>query len=122
MPPCEGLRRLTFFARFAPMYGPFLSDRVIRVRTIQDLCALSNLAARNNKDIRVFFRPARFLTFACGFAPLRTGPPVPASLPAFAAAVRVIHRLHRSAPHRRTNTHPSGASRFTDNDEPALFI
>src|SRR3989344_4691056 len=122
MPPCEGLRKLTFFASFASMYGPFLSDRVIRVRTIQDLCALSNLAARNNKNIRVLFWPARFLTFACGFAPLRAGPPVPASLPTFAAAVRVIYRIHRSATHCGPNTHPSGAPRFAQDNEPALLI
>src|SRR3989344_6666127 len=86
------------------------------------LTLLADLAARDDKDVRVLLRRAGLLALAGRLAPLPLRPTEPAALLALAAAVRVVDGVHRRAADRRADAHPARAARLTDDDEIVLLV
>src|ERR1700737_3028828 len=108
----EAAAASTFFSKWASQNGPFLTERAIAysltlVTALDDhrrraLVAASAIALRRGAP-----RAHRMTT--CGGL-------------AFAAAVRVIDRVHRNATHRRADTAPAVCAGLADLTEAMLFI
>src|SRR3989344_3627076 len=58
---------------------------------------LSNLAARNNEDVGVFLRAARFLSLADRFSGPSDSATTSSPLSLFTATVRMVNRVHSAA-------------------------
>src|SRR6476620_5111415 len=86
----------TFAARWWSTNGPFLSERVMPSSLL--------LAARDDHRLRALVAPR---AIALGQRVPRRHRRLAFPGAAFAAAVRVIDRVHRDAADRRTNAHPA---------------
>ena len=83
---------------------------------------LPYLATGDNKDIGIFLRRTSLLTLARRFAPKGLCPLHTSTLLAFAAAIRMIDRVHCSTANGRTNTHPAATTGLADYDEIIFFV
>ena len=86
------------------------------------LLPLPHFSARKDENIGIFLRPSALLALTRRFAPHALGPAQSAALAAFAAAVRVIHWVHRGAAHRGAHALPARPAGLAVDDEPMLFV
>src|SRR5581483_958105 len=94
----------TFFSRWSSVNGPFFSDLLMKLIPL-----LLHVPARNDELIRPL--DVARLEAARGLAPRRHRMPAPAGF-AFAAAVRMIHRVHRNAAVVRALAQPARLPRL----------